>query len=167
MKIVDLGCGPCYKERDTRVLGVDITCVDIYEPYLQICRSYGFETIHVDIREIENYFLYKSVDIIWLLDVIEHVEKSEALKLLETIEKIAKKQIIIFAPSGEMPQEERDGNVYQRHISTWSIREFEIKGYKCELLVKYHRDIRHQTKELSKSPVPISADALWAIKNYD
>lgn len=165
MKIVDLGSGPCNKEKDKKFQGVDITCVDIYEPYLQICKNYGFKTLHADIRNIDRYFAEKSVDIIWLLDVIEHLKKSEGLHLLDMMEKIASRQIIIFTPSGRVLQDEHSGNKYQRHLSYWTARDLTRRGYHCQVLKKYHRDVRKHSKVLANYPEPISIDAMLAIKD--
>lgn len=164
MKILDLGCGPCNIERRKAFHGVDFTCVDVYKPYLDICNKRGLKTVHADLRNIEKYFSPKSADIIWLLDVIEHLKKNEALRLFDVVGKIARKQIIIFTPRGEFPQDEYDGNQYQRHKSSWIEKDLEKLGYTCHLLKNYHPDIREKSKTLARRSLPISADAIWAIK---
>lgn len=164
MKILDLGCGPCFKEQDKRFHNVDIYCVDIYKPYLKICQEYGFKTIHTDIRQIEKYFPKNSIDIVWLLDVMEHLDKKDGLEVLDKVERIAKKQIIVWVPVGWLPQDiQNDGNIHQKHRSAWYKEDFERRGYKCEILLNYHQDIRKYSKKLSYNKEPITAKAMWAI----
>jgi hypothetical protein len=75
----------------------------------------------------------KSVDTIFLLDVIEHVEKEEGLQLLRETEKIARQQIVLFTPLGFMPQEQLDGEdawnlnggAWQEHKSGWLPEDFD------------------------------------------
>ena len=165
MKILDLGCGPCNIERLKAFRGVDFTCVDIYKPYLEICNKIGLKTVHADLKNIEKYFAPKSADIIWLLDVIEHLKKTEALRLINEAEKIARKQIIIFTPRGEFPQDEYDGNKYQKHRSSWIEKDLETKGYTCHILKGYHYDIREKSKALSGYSEAVAVDAMWAIKD--
>jgi hypothetical protein len=83
-------------------------------------------------HEVTKYFTEKSVDTIFLIDVIEHIEKREATELLKKSLKIASKQIAIFTPWGFMPQEHPDGIDYwglkggdwQRHKSGWLPEDF-------------------------------------------
>lgn len=168
LTILDLGSGPCNKERDKRFKSVNITCVEIYTPAVKICHEYGFNTIHADIRYINEYFPPKSIDIIWLLDVIEHFPKKEGLRLLDKMEKIARRQILIWTPLGWVPQDiDYSNNKYQRHLSAWFKSDFEKLNYKCEVIRNYHKDIRNLSKSLSKFSDPVSADALWAIKIFN
>lgn len=87
-----------------------------------------------------------SVDSVFLIDVIEHVEKNEGEILLKEVGRVARKQIIVFTPLGFMPQhielDKRDrwglhGGDFQEHKSGWLPAEFspEWEIYGCE---KYH-----------------------------
>lgn len=164
MKILDLGCGPCNKEKDERFRDVGIVCVDIFNPHLKVCQDYGFKTLHADVRKIEKYFSDNSVDIIWILDVIEHLVKEDGLKLLDKVRKIARRQVVIWVPVGWNPQDEQDdGNIYQKHQSAWFKEDFESRGYQCKVFPHYHQDIRGLSKELSSEKEPVSKDALLAI----
>ena len=70
------------------------------------------------------------------MDVIEHLEKSEALDLLKRLkrtEALARKQIVLFTPLGFLPQEDLDGKdawgldggAWQEHKSGWSPEDFD------------------------------------------
>lgn len=64
------------------------------------------------------------------MDLIEHLEKIEAIKLLKKMEKIGRKKIIILTPNGFTNQDEWDNNPYQVHKSGWSKKDFEKMGYR-------------------------------------
>lgn len=75
----------------------------------------------------------KSVDSVFLLDVIEHLEKDDGARLLAETERIARRQIVIFTPLGFMPQPHtgtRDawglgGGDVQQHRSGWTPDDFD------------------------------------------
>lgn len=179
MQILDIGSGPCIKLKDRRFKSVDITCLDIFKPYLTPCKQLGFKTVHGDARNLESYFHSKSFDIVLLIDVLEHFTKSDGNKVLRIVEKIARKQIIIWTPVGRYPQDydcvdepwkavgklqEKQKNKYQQHQSFWHPKDLEKKGYKCTVLKNYHVDIRSVSHELENHPKPVTASQMWAIK---
>jgi len=51
-----------------------------------------------DVRKLP--FKQKSFDTVLCMEVIEHLEKEEAIRLIEDMEKIARKKIIITTPVG-------------------------------------------------------------------
>ena len=93
----------------------------------------------------------KSVDSVYLLDVIEHLEKDEGKRLLFELERVTLQQIVIFTPLGYMPQhvevDKRDrwglsGGDYQEHKSGWLPEDFEgdWKFHVCPEFHKYDDD---------------------------
>lgn len=110
----------------------------------------------------------KSVDSIFLLDVIEHLEKEAGIKVVAEIERIARRQAVIFTPLGFMPQHleanESDawglsGGKMQEHKSGWLPEDFgeEWEFYICE---KYHqKDFRG---EFLDKPY----GAFFAVRNF-
>lgn len=77
--------------------------------------------------------LDKSIDTVFLLDVIEHMEKAVGQQLLREACRVARVQVVIFTPLGFMPHEVHDtpdswGSVehgsLQRHLSGWMPEEF-------------------------------------------
>lgn len=78
--------------------------------------------------------LDKSIDTIFLLDVIEHIEKDEGKKLLEEACRVARVQVVLFTPLGFMPHEGHEAEnewgdgienkSTQRHLSGWMPEEF-------------------------------------------
>jgi hypothetical protein len=74
-----------------------------------------------------------SVDSIFLLDVIEHLEKEEGRKVIIECERVAREQIMIFTPLGFMPQHMESnqadgwglgGSTVQEHRSGWEPEDF-------------------------------------------
>lgn len=74
----------------------------------------------------------KSVDTVFILDVIEHLDKTDGLRLLHATEKLARRQVVIFTPLGFMPQCHADGKdawnldggTWQEHKSGWTPEDF-------------------------------------------
>lgn len=77
--------------------------------------------------------LSKSVDTVFLLDVIEHLEKVDGLRLLEHAIRVARAQVVVFTPLGFMPQHYTESFTWegvahselQNHRSGWLPSEFE------------------------------------------
>lgn len=108
-----------------------------------------------------------SVDSIFLLDVIEHLDKEEGLALIREVERVAKTQIIIFTPLGFMPQHVDENNLdnwglnggeFQEHKSGWTPSDFSDSWdfYICE---SFHI----VNSEGMEFPKPFGA--FYAIKN--
>ena len=57
--------------------------------------------LKADIRYADKLFTPKSYNIVTALDVIEHLSKDEGYKLLQAMELIADKRILIFSPQGD------------------------------------------------------------------
>jgi len=117
-------------------------------------------------QEIIKMIPDQSVDTIFLMDVIEHLEKPEGERLISECERVARRQILIFTPLGFMPQEfgkeEKDawgfgGGCWQAHRSGWTPEDF---GSQWEIIASknYHKtDARGRSLD---SPF----GAFWAIK---
>lgn len=88
-------------------------------------------SVHVvgDVRQVDSLFAPKSVDCVFALDLIEHLRKEDGLRLLDAVEEIARRRVVIFTPNGFLPQGPLDGNPFQEHLSGWTTREMEARGY--------------------------------------
>lgn len=129
--VLDLGCGTGilmnnlnYK-RNYSVVGVDI-----FDLYLKSAKKTGAykKIIKGNINKI--YFPEKSFDIVFCSHVIEHFRKKEGMALLNKMEKIASKKVIIITPMGYVKQKNEDSNSYQEHLSGWYPEDFQKRGYK-------------------------------------
>ncbi|PKM92362.1 MAG: SAM-dependent methyltransferase [Euryarchaeota archaeon HGW-Euryarchaeota-1] len=105
--------------------------VDLFEPSVEGSKQKGLHTEYciMSVLDIDKKFKENSFDCVVALDLIEHLEKKEGLKLMSMMEKIAKKKVIIFTPNGFLPQGEHFENVWQIHKSGWNVEEMQEKGY--------------------------------------
>lgn len=128
--ILDVGCGsgsPVAQMRGkARLAGVDAHAASI-----ETARKRGtHDELHVhDVLKIGELFPEKSFDAVAALDLIEHLEKKDGLSLLATLERLARKKVVIFTPNGFLKQGEYDNNPWQIHRSGWEVDEMRAKGY--------------------------------------
>ena len=170
--VLDIGCG-IVPQRYVRSL-IHICC-EPHKEYLQKLqdklkdthdRNYLF--VNATWQEAVRLFPPKSVDTVFLLDVIEHLKKSEAKKLINQTEKIARRQIIIFTPLGFASQHSKGGKdawglgggTWQEHKSGWQPEDFG-DGWKVFATKKFH--IIDTLKKIRKKPV----GAIFAIRDLE
>ncbi len=130
--VLDLGCGsnsPIGKLRKKKMFTLG---VDIFEKYIDISKK---KKIHDDylllnILNIDKKISINSFDCVLLLDVVEHLEKMEAIQLIKKAEKIAKKKVIISTPNEYLHQSEYSNNIYQIHKSGWDFKIFKKLNFK-------------------------------------
>ena len=130
--ILDLGCGEGKLMEMIRAR-IDIkkaVGVDLFKPDLLDAQKRGTheKLILKDIRKVS--FPDKSFDVVLCSHVVEHLPKKEALKLIANMERMARKQVVIASPIGEMYHPAVGGNIHQIHLSAFTPEEFERKGYK-------------------------------------
>lgn len=107
-------------------------CVEPYEPYAKKLSECGFQVIQetalVALRRPET------VEAIYLLDVIEHMEKDEGKEVVELAKTKASVQVVVFTPNGFMEQDEdawgMSGDYWQTHKSGWTRDDF--KGWRFQ-----------------------------------
>jgi len=142
--VLDIGCG--IRPMDFFTPKTHIL-LEPFPEYVEMLRYKYSHLNHIIINENSVNFLpklpSKSIDSIFLLDVIEHLDKEEGLLIIKEMERIAKKQIIIFTPLGfeeqDCESEEVDGwglggLSFQQHRSGWFPSDFsdEYDFYVCE-----------------------------------
>ncbi len=128
--VLDVGCGsnsPLLKiKKSFWSEGVDIHKPSIFKSKKK--RSHDSYKI-ADIRNLDKIYRQKSFDAVVALDLIEHLEYQEGEKLLNSLEKIAKKKVIILTPNGFLPQDGYGNNPYQIHKSGWTVKDFLKYGF--------------------------------------
>jgi SAM-dependent methyltransferase len=158
--VLDLGCGDGDLARLINNKNeFEITGVDIFGPYLKICKKEGKyqKVIKMDITK-KLPFKDNSFDAVICLQTIEHVNKKAGIKLMERMEKIARKVVIVGTPVGECIQEEYDNNPHQRHLSSWNPKDFQQKGYRVYGFgLKFvYGSYSHVQQHVSLKKVPLS-----------
>lgn len=159
--VIDLGCGnksPLGKiKKNFRSEGIDI-----YRKSIEESKRKGLHDSYkiADIKNINKIYKKSSFDAVIALDIIEHFEKKEAIKLIRKMEKISRKKVILLTPNGYLRQDPIENNQYQIHKSGWSKEELEKLGYKVYGLrgLKY---IRGKTPDIKYKPY-----FLWGLLSF-
>lgn len=132
ISVLDLGCGDGSNVWNLNLpKNFEITGVDIFKPYLELAKKRGIykKLIRGDVMRINTR---RKFDIVIASHILEHFEKSRAIKFLIKAEALASKKVIIVTPIGEHPQESYDNNKYQEHKSSWEVSEMKNLGYKVK-----------------------------------
>lgn len=160
--VLDVGCGLSLK---SQYIDAEIRVgVDIYRPFLEkIEAEVPYVVIHANALEIGNLFLPRSFDLVLLLDIIEHLEKTDALCLLDLAERIARVAVIVETPRGYIPQDidiwGLGGHTYQTHRSGWEPKELVARGYQVVLRDYIMSTVKRHT-ELEVDPHIVLMDAI-------
>jgi len=130
--LLDVGCGAYspvkrFSKKMKYVIGVDI-----FEPSIEKSRAAGIhhDYVKADVLELDKHFDEGSFECVVASDLIEHLTKEDGNILIEMMEKIASKKVVIYTPNGFFPQRAFDNNEYQVHISGWEIEEMKQKGFR-------------------------------------
>lgn len=134
--VLDLGCGDGALTGSIYKKGWEITGVDIHKKSLDQAKKreiYKY-LIEGDIEKVVQDLVRKGkkYDVVLFSQVIEHISKKKGERVLDLIEKLAKKRILVGTPNGFMVQPEVfiRGNPHQHHQSGWLVNDFIEKGYK-------------------------------------
>lgn len=100
-------------------------CAEPYAPYAQRLEAAGYEVLRK--TAIEALKAKREGHAVYLLDVIEHMEKDAALEVVELAKRGAR-QVVVFTPVGFMAQDHDvwgfGGDHWQTHRSGWTPGEF-------------------------------------------
>jgi len=122
-RIIDIGPGI----KPVRFFKPDLhICVEPSKVYAKILIEHGYDVLNttadVALKVLEP------VDSIFLLDVIEHMEKEKGLEVLELAKKSALKQVVVFTPNGFLEQTTdawgHGEDQWQTHRSGWKVSDF-------------------------------------------
>jgi len=128
--VLDIGCGATPTMRQ---LGVSQTCgAEGYAPSFNEANRQNTHDrlVQCDVRELSQHFQPRQFDTCIALDVIEHLTKPDGMKLMADMEKIARKRVIFFTPSGFLEQHHASNDDLQEHLSGWEAAEMERLGYR-------------------------------------
>src|SRR5437867_1091308 len=102
---------------------VRIDGIEGHAAYLTPMHRFLYNRIYIGdarkvIRRLRRY------DLIFLGDIIEHLEKSLGMNLIATCALKARKAVVLTTPKYETLQPELCANELERHHSLWSARDF-------------------------------------------
>jgi hypothetical protein len=143
--VVNLGAGRCDSPVSLHFRNLyckKLINVEVHQPYFEVLRKITFLS-HAEnlMQSLESWVLTApddSVDIIVMIDVLEHLRKEEARRLWMKMARVARDRIVVWLPFGDCPQDALDGNPYQRHQSTWVPSDFEHKSFQVEVYPGFH-----------------------------
>ena len=169
--VLDIGCGIRPQGFFKPKLHL---CSEPHGEYVEVLRQKSAEWTNIAVlqataQEVVKFFPDKSLDSVFMLDVLEHLDKEDGERLIGQCERIARRQIIVFAPLGFVPQEfhpaEKDGwglhgAVWQTHRSGWRPEDFDV-SWSIFASTEFH------LTNGKGEPLNPPAGAFWAIKNLD
>lgn len=127
----------------------DITAVDIYQGYLDQVkeRCPQAKTVCSDALDYIKDQPDNSVDVISIIDGIEHMDKKTGLKAIKHMKRVARKQILLFTPQGHAAEDGylknephnawgiEGADHFQAHKSGWTADELKDLGFRLVLSV--------------------------------
>jgi hypothetical protein len=144
--VLDIGCS-C--SNTMRTIGVPVTTgLEGYKPFADKARELRTQdqVVHGNIKDLGSYFQPKQFDACVAIDVIEHFSKEDGMKLMHSMEQIARKRVVIFTPNGFLPQGHTAEDDFEVHLSGWETDEMRSYGYEVygalgpkKLRGEYHR----------------------------
>jgi len=128
--VLDIGCGARSPLADLKKTFYSVG-VDIFEPSIRQSEKAKLHDEYIlgDILKLKKILKQRKFDVVVALDIVEHLEKKDGWKLLEEMERVAKKKVIILTPYGFTQQHPYEENPYQIHKSGWYPEEFKKLGY--------------------------------------
>ena len=133
--VLDVGCGdgfPMVGFRNLRrnpEVAEYMVGADEYLKSLSKCKFLKLYDEHILCDASILPFREKSFDTVLCLNLVEHLKKKEGIMLINEVERIARKQVILYLPVGYLPQPHKDENIFLEHKSGWIPKEFENIGY--------------------------------------
>ena len=102
---------------------IQIDGVEIFEDYIQAHQRFIYNNIYIGnitalIDGLQNY------DLIFMGDVLEHIEQAQARELLAKLKRKSRTLIIAIPLGDNWKQDECFNNPYEEHISQWTEQDF-------------------------------------------
>lgn len=128
--LLDLGCGRGNNSPLTELSLRHSVGVEIDREALETSRRNKIHSEYIHASVLDVSFAEESFDAVICMEVIEHLEEEDAIRLIERMERWAKKVVVISTPNGFMTQDAFDGNPHQHHRSGYDTRFFRDRGYR-------------------------------------
>ena len=122
---------------------------ELIDKYINVAKTY-FPVIKFDLTDNKSFELFQdnSFDVVMALDVIEHIDYQQTLRIIGHMERIARKKIIIYTPSKFESNEKNvddawglGENKFQKHLSYIPPSRFVDWGYKVSQPVPDHNTL--------------------------
>jgi hypothetical protein len=108
--------------------GYEISVLEAFKSNVDYLKKIPWikEVIHGDVRKFKSE---KKYDVVFWWHGPEHIEERDLVSVLERLEALCKKIIVLGCPFGKYEQEEIGGNPYEKHLSHLDGILFEELGY--------------------------------------
>jgi SAM-dependent methyltransferase len=125
-RVLDVGCSD---GRGSEVLRGASGC-DIHRPALIAARetTRRRSVVQTDVRALP--YRGRVFDAVVALDVIEHFEKDDALRVLGEMERVSRRLVLVLTPMGFLEQPGTSEEPWQEHKCGFEPRELEALGYR-------------------------------------
>lgn len=126
-RVADVGCSTGTGSAVLDLHG-QVTGVDIHLRSLRIAVASGRRghAVNADITRLP--FAVEAFDVVVALDVVEHLERSDGMRLLAELTRIGRCAVVL-TPSGFDPQPSEPDQPWMEHRSGWSARDLREAGY--------------------------------------
>lgn len=125
---IDIGCGT----GSNLPLNQGWIGIDVYAPALHQAPRYLYrDLICGDLKVLDSFIKPKSADVVVAFDVVEHFAKDASVQLIQKMESVARKRVIILTPNGFIKQDSLvvAENPWMEHQCGWMPDEFLQMGY--------------------------------------
>ena len=156
--VLDVACGLSLK---SQYLGApNIVGVDIYEPYLKAIETeVPYSVVKYDVRKLEDIFMENSFDVVYALDILEHLDKYESYNLIGVCKRIARKAVLVEMPRGYIPQnldiQGFGAHEYQTHRCSWEPEDLERLGFICIIRPYEMQNVKRHTEHEVETSVEL------------
>lgn len=105
---------------------VQIDGIEAYEEYITDLQKKVYSRIYIGTAQDILPTLKDRYDLILLIDVLEHLERNQALELIKTCLDVSR-NLALSTPKEWIPQEDAFGNDFETHRSHWT--KSDLKGF--------------------------------------
>jgi GT2 family glycosyltransferase/SAM-dependent methyltransferase len=138
--ILDAGCGAGKFSQSlfqmSYLKNVSLVGLDIHLPSLRVAKDLGLyeEVVRASAHKIP--FKERTFDVVLCVEVLEHLPRRNGSGLLEEIERVASKRVVLSTPNGFSPRAKNElkglENPFMDHVSGWLPQDFKEAGYDIE-----------------------------------
>ncbi|MHB1679008.1 MAG: class I SAM-dependent methyltransferase [bacterium] len=161
--VLDLGCGKDSPIQYCKSIEYSVG-VEAFKPSLETSKSKKIHSKYINENILNVDFEENSFDAVIMIEVIEHLNKNDAINLVEKANKWAKKIVIITTPNGYLPQNEYDVHVLQNHLCGFNVKELKSLGFKvcgsAGLKILYSEQKNKNNDEIVRIRKPV---VFWTI----
>ena len=108
---------------------VRIDGIEAFPTYLTPVHTYAYNKIIMgDALDLLPDIDDNTYDFVLAVDILEHFTKTDGLKFLDELRRVAKQAVLVSTPK-EFHRQEIEANPYENHRSHWTSEELKYAGY--------------------------------------